>query len=93
MELGIKEVTVFALSTENLKRSEVEVATLMDLAKHSFTKMTENGGFLQERGVQIKMLGDLSLVPEDVSAALKEAERRTIDNTMCRLNVCLCYNS
>jgi undecaprenyl diphosphate synthase len=47
LELGIKELTVFALSTDNLKRSQVEVDTLMGLIKHSFSKMAENGGFLQ----------------------------------------------
>lgn len=47
LELGIKELTVFALSTDNLKRSQVEVDTLMRLIKGSFAKMAENGGFLQ----------------------------------------------
>jgi undecaprenyl diphosphate synthase len=41
LELGIKELTVFALSTENLKRSQVEVDTLMGLAKDTFSKMAE----------------------------------------------------
>lgn len=51
LEIGIKELTVFALSTDNLKRSEIEVKTLMNLAKNSFGKMTENGGFMKERGI------------------------------------------
>lgn len=51
LEMGIKELTVFALSTDNLKRSEVEVKTLMHLAKNCFGKMTENGGFMKERGI------------------------------------------
>ena len=46
LELGIRELTVFALSTDNLKRSEVEVQTLMRLAKDTFAKMAEKGGFL-----------------------------------------------
>jgi ditrans,polycis-polyprenyl diphosphate synthase len=46
LELGIRELTVFALSTDNLKRSEVEVQTLMQLAKETFAKMAEKGGFL-----------------------------------------------
>jgi undecaprenyl diphosphate synthase len=46
LELGIKELTVFALSTDNLKRSQVEVDTLMRLAKDSFAKMAEKDGFL-----------------------------------------------
>lgn len=47
LELGIKELTVFALSTDNLKRSQVEVDTLMRLCKDSFAKMAEKGGFLE----------------------------------------------
>lgn len=46
LQLGIKELTVFALSTDNLKRSKVEVDTLMQLAKNSFAKMAEKNGFL-----------------------------------------------
>lgn len=47
LELGIKELTVFALSTDNLKRSQVEIDTLMRLAKDSFAKMAEKGGFME----------------------------------------------
>ena len=47
LELGILELTVFALSTENLKRSQVEVDTLMHLAKDSFAKMAEKDGFME----------------------------------------------
>lgn len=34
--LGITELTVFALAKENLKRSKVEVDTLMGLCKNQF---------------------------------------------------------
>ena len=63
LELGIRELTVFALSTDNLKRAEVEVQTLMRLAKETFAKMAEKGGFLQENGIQVKILGDLDKSP------------------------------
>ena len=51
LHLGIKELTVFALSTDNLKRSKVEVDTLMQLAKNSFAKMAENGGFMERNSI------------------------------------------
>lgn len=51
LELGIKELTVFALSTDNLKRSAVEVDTLMQLCKESFAKMAEKGGFMESKGI------------------------------------------
>lgn len=67
LELGVKELTVFALSTDNLKRSQVEVDTLMRLARDSFTKMTEKEGFMDKNGIQVKILGDLDMLPEDVA--------------------------
>jgi undecaprenyl diphosphate synthase len=51
LELGIKELTVFALSTDNLKRSQKEVDTLMRLARDEFAKMAEQGGFLQRNSI------------------------------------------
>ena len=42
--LGIKELTVFALAKENLKRSRVEVDTLMDLCQNQFVRLARNGG-------------------------------------------------
>jgi len=66
LDLGIRELTVFALSTDNLKRSQVEIDTLMRLAKESFAKMAEKGGFMETNGIQVKILGDLYLLPEDV---------------------------
>lgn len=93
LELGVKELTVFALSTDNLKRSKVEIDTLMSLCKNSFAKMAENEGFMQRNGIQVKILGDLNLLPEDVAEAMKNTERLTSKNDNARLNVCLCYNS
>ena len=93
LELGIKELTVFALSTDNLKRSQLEVDTLMTLAKDSFAKMAEHGGFMEQHGIRVKILGDLDLLPEDVRAALRRAESLTEKHEKATLNVCLCYNS
>ena len=74
LQLGIKELTVFALSTDNLNRSKVEVDTLMSLARDSFAKMAEKSGFLQENGIQVKILGDLEFLPDDVAEAMLKTE-------------------
>ena len=94
LELGIKELTVFALSTDNLKRSQTEVDTLMRLARDEFGKMAEQGGFMERHKIQVKILGDLELLPADVAEAMLRSEEQTKDYGQgCRLNVCLCYNS
>jgi ditrans,polycis-polyprenyl diphosphate synthase len=41
LDLGIPEVTVYAFSIENFKRSKEEVDGLMDLAKQKFTRLLE----------------------------------------------------
>jgi ditrans,polycis-polyprenyl diphosphate synthase len=93
LEMGIRELTVFALSTDNLKRAEVEVQTLMRLAKESFAKMAEKGGFLAENGIQVKILGDLDKLLKDVADSMRRTEELTKDHMAARLNVCLCYSS
>lgn len=41
LDMNIKEVTVYAFSIENFKRSKEEVDTLMDLAKSKFEALIE----------------------------------------------------
>lgn len=41
MDFGIPEVTVYAFSIENFKRSKEEVDELMDLARQKFKKLLE----------------------------------------------------
>lgn len=41
LDLNVYEVTVFAFSIENFKRSEEEVNTLMDLAREKFRNLIE----------------------------------------------------
>jgi len=41
MDLGITEVTVYAFSIENFKRSKEEVDGLMELAKQKFKSLLE----------------------------------------------------
>jgi undecaprenyl diphosphate synthase len=61
--LGINELTVFALSKDNLKRAPIEVETLMNLCKDQFAKMARNGGIFHTEKIKIRILGDLSLLP------------------------------
>lgn len=41
MDLGIPEVTVYAFSIENFKRSKEEVDDLMNLAREKFKRLIE----------------------------------------------------
>ena len=62
-ELGIFELTVFALSKENLQRAPIEVNTFMNLCRDNFAKLAAPGGVFEKEKISIRILGDLSLLP------------------------------
>ncbi|KAJ8915014.1 hypothetical protein NQ315_015988 [Exocentrus adspersus] len=92
-ELGIKEVTVYAFSIENFKRSEDEVNTLMQLAREKFQKLLEEKDKMMEEGICIRVIGNLSLLPSDIRKLIAEAMILTKDNTKAVLNVAFSYTS
>ena len=65
----------------------------MNLCKDQFARLARNGGVFQKEKIKIRILGDLSLLPQDVSQSLRRTEEVTKNNTESVLNVCICYNS
>lgn len=93
LDVGIKEVTVYAFSIENFKRSSDEVETLMSLAREKFTKLIEEKDKLLERGICIRIVGNLSMLPTDIQRQMAEAVLLTKDNKAAVLNVAFAYTS
>ncbi|XP_022081712.1 dehydrodolichyl diphosphate synthase complex subunit DHDDS-like [Acanthaster planci] len=93
LDLDIKEVTVYAFSTENFKRSREEVNGLMELARQKFARLLQEKEQLMKHGVCIRVLGELHLLPKDVQEAVAEAMYFSRNNTNAILNVCLAYTS
>ena len=89
-DLGIKALSLYAFSTENWKRSEEEVAALMQLILDFFASEIDE---LDAKNVRILILGDKSGLPEKQRETLKEAARRTEKNTGLRLNIAINYGS
>lgn len=93
MELQIKEVTVYAFSIENFKRSQDEVDTLMTLAREKFSRLMEEKDKLAEKGIKIRVIGNLKLLPKDLQKSIAEAMLLTKDNDKSILNVAFAYTS
>lgn len=93
LDIGIKEVTVYAFSIENFKRSEDEVNTLMTLAREKFIKLIEEKDKLMERGICIRIVGNLSMLPIDIQKLMAEAMLMTKNNSSAILNVAFAYTS
>ena len=86
-DIGIKALSLFAFSTENWRRSEAEVAALMQLLLEYFSSEIDE---LDENNVCIRILGDKEGLPSPQKEALFRAEERTKDNT--GLNLCIAIN-
>lgn len=93
LEVGIKEVTVYAFSIENFKRSQEEVDTLMGLAREKFAKLLEEKEKLKEKGIKIQVIGNLKMLPKDIQKTVAEAMLLTKDNKTSILNVAFAYTA
>ena len=85
---GVKEVTLFAFSTENWQRPRHEVQSLMSLMSDEIAAGAER--FNQQR-VRLRHIGDDSKLPPEVSAKVREAVALTSSNTELTLNVAFDY--
>ncbi|KAF2724826.1 Undecaprenyl diphosphate synthase [Polychaeton citri CBS 116435] len=90
---GVKVVTIYAFSIENFKRSRYEVDALMDMAKTKLVQMSQHGELLDRYGASIKILGDRTMVREDVRREMEKAVDMTKHNESAVLNVCFPYTS
>ncbi len=89
-ELGVEYITVYALSTENLKRPKEELDGLFDLFRNHFKEYL---GRVCARGVRLRAIGDISLLPEDLQKILRESEAETAKYEGKGINVAVCYGA
>jgi len=92
-EFGITEVTVYAFSIENFKRSEEEVNALLELAKEKFQQLVNERDKLCKHGVCVKVIGNISYLPDDLQDVIRLSMDATKDNKECTLNVAFSYTS
>ena len=89
-DLGVSYITVYALSTENLKRPKDELEGLFNLIRNHFK---ENMQKVLRRGVGLRVIGETELLPADVQQILRESEAETAQFTDKCVNIALCYGS
>ena len=87
-DVGVKYLTIFAFSTENWKRTQVEVAGLMSLFRRYITKETRA---LKERGVRVRFIGDRVRLDEKLIKLMNDLEDFTKDNTSVNLTIAINY--
>ena len=90
VKLGIEHLTLYAFSTENWNRPELEVKTLMRLLISSLKKEIDT---LQENNIRLQALGDISSMPPKVFQELAQVMEATKSNSTMTLNLALNYGS
>ena len=89
-QAGVEVLTLFAFSQENWQRPPEEIEALMTLLQEYVSK---EGAELRERGVAVRMLGDLDRLTPAARAAVDTIVSETAAGTALALNICLSYGS
>ncbi len=88
-QLGVKYLTLYAFSTENWKRPRDEVSMLMRLLLKALRDERDR---LHKNEVQLKAIGDLAALPQDVQDELLDGIETMKRNTGLTLILALSYS-
>jgi len=89
-DLGIRHITLYSFSTENFRRDKQEVDNLFQLFKERFLSVISDERVHRYR-IRVQMVGDISLLPEDLQKTIRDAEEATKDYDGFTLNVAIAY--
>lgn len=87
-EAGVTYLSLFAFSTENWKRPEEEVSSLMGLFMTYLQKEVKS---MNAHGVRLQILGDTQRFSDPMKALIQSAQAQTAGNQRITLLVCANY--
>ena len=88
IEIGVKELSAYAFSTENWRRSPDEVKFLMGFNREVMRRRRDE---MNDLGVRIRWVGREQKLWGSVLSELREAEELTKSNKVLTLNMCVNY--
>ena len=89
-DIGVESVTVYALSTENLNRPQEELNGLFNLVRNHFLTEIKR---ICAKGARMRIIGELSMLPEDIQEIVRRAEEETACYEGKYINVALAYGA
>ncbi len=88
-KIGVKTITVYALSTENVKeRAKREVQGLFELMRTGYHNKIKK---MMKEGVAVSVLGELEGLPKTIQYLINQIKKTYIKNESIRLNIALNY--
>lgn len=88
--LGVKALTLYAFSTENWKRPEVELNVLWKLLKKYLRREIAS---MKKNGIRLGIIGEMHRLPEDARRELEKAIHELKDGKEMQLTFALSYGS
>ncbi len=92
-ELGIKTVTVYSLSLENLKkRPRHELDFILELARKEISEMVDNpDSFVHKNRIKLTFFGELERLPDELRKDIARATEATKSYSRHNLNIAIAY--
>ena len=90
LEAGVEVLTLFAFSQENWQRPAPEIEALMGLLEEYIAREADE---LREKGVAVRILGDLDRLGASARAAVDRVMAHTAGGDALALNLCISYSS
>jgi len=88
----INEVSVYALSTENLKRGKEELSYLWKIYTKELSNLLTDPT-IKENDVKVNVVGDSKLWVPEVKELVEKVSKQTENNKSRKLNILLAYGS
>lgn len=88
--LGVQYLTAYAFSTENWKRSEMEVGAIMTLLKKYLLEAIDS---MEKDSIRLKFFGDMTPISPELRALAQETDgiSEHLDQRDFQANICLNY--
>ena len=87
-EIGVEYLTVYAFSTENWKRSEEEVGTIMKILNKYLLEAIET---MERDQIRMKVLGDTSGLSPELQELVSETDEISTHYNGFQANLCINY--
>ena len=87
-DIGIEYLTLYAFSTENWKRPDEEVRTLMDIFERYIMEAID---VMKRDGIRMDFFGDLAGLSPELQALIADARAESRQHDGCQLNLCINY--
>ena len=89
-DLGVRHITLYTFSTENFRRDKDELASLFTLFQEKFTAILTDER-VHRNHIRVQMIGDRSLLPDDLLQTIDAAEKATLHYADYYINIALAY--